>query len=431
VSSRLCSVCIVLGAFLLGARLQDVATRPAERPPRYAIRLPPPVTIEDIAWFGDMLSLSEAQRMVVSQLYGTYAGDYALIRSQIEPDLTAAATKAAAPEASLETDYIPFAAFQKECIERLISLDASLFDSIANLLSEPQREVLFSRVFWQRKRDRSSLFASQIPGSQVDMARLASAMLAERCNDPAIVDILMVYDAGATALFEARLWATLDGVTEGHILFERAKRGELAPDEFTRTYQDALSGRVRLGRQILQTNLECLSRLASVVPADIAAQLEDRFQAAAFRLIFPDPYDARPLIRVMRAQAGAERRRDKQFLDACDAYEARRASINQDMIARYIGWHEDFLSTMTKPDERTSKYLSEMDRLERARRENLVTLLDVIVPPRDAAMDERARAALDHCRTALAAPMRSVGPDFGFSSPNRLTSPASPPPFSR
>jgi len=328
------------------------------------------MTSDDLDVFFELVGLSEPQAMAARTVFATYLADYQSTSARLMPDLNSASILAARNAAS-EQDYAVFAQRRKSAAQRLMSLDDGLFDGITPILTDTQRELLVTRVLPLRRRDRCTLLGSRLPGSNVDLGRLAWQTLIDRRQDPAVTAILGQYDQQATPLFEERYWTTLEGFAEAIRLRAKLERGLLSSGEYPRLLEAALSRGVTISRRIARVNQQAMAALGGVVSAAEQARLVDAFRAAAFPAIFPDPFDAQSLIALIRQE-------NVDLDSALSEYARQQAHVNDQMVQRYVRWHEAFLTTMRIDQGLRESYVREMNELQRARHQNLARLLQVV-----------------------------------------------------
>lgn len=294
-------VLLGLGIFATVPASSPAAQDAASEMPKnsmYVIHLPAALTPREFERYVNLLTLSEAQ---ANALRSIYENQYLAKRRELEgeqmPPLIQASRKASVAtvpgEMTLEhaTLYDEFANLEGQAAQKLIAIEQPLFDLLAAMLSDSQRELL-PRVLAHRERTRCTLIFREVPAARIDLSRLVEFMELDPETMGRIDAIMGEYEQFLTPLTVrldklCRRW-----VVERYWLLLQHKASGLNTPEQIEGYMSKKRLKSRpiseLQLRIARLNSLYINNLIDVLPEPVGERLKQLYLQQAYPKIYPD-----------------------------------------------------------------------------------------------------------------------------------------------
>ena len=359
------------------------------------ITIPGSITSTDLAWYTDVLSLDETQKVFLNVFFEEYQQRDADLRSVHEAPLweTSRAIAESGPllqDPALVRSFEDLMDDRDSTVNRMKDLDDWLFSTLQEVLTEtqiagvPRARARRHRIVYRQMR-------CEYPGGGIDLSVLLHTLDGEfdliTANPGALNNILAEYERAATDALRAHYEAKLKLVVEmPKFVISLGPTPSLGAGQSTEAAtawsERLLEGLVRLNRRVARAgkrlhalNRRYLASLGALLEPQLEAELIRRFRTTAYPPVYPDPYDAdRVLAALEEIELAAGEQRD--LLDGIShLYRVERDNVSEQMVRRYISWREEFVKRRSFHPDASEAYKQEMDKLQEARAANATKLV--------------------------------------------------------
>lgn len=360
------------------------------------IIIPKPLTRSELAWCSGVLSLDETQRVLLNLFFFE---EY----QQRDADLRRAHVgrlwerSAAIGERGLQNgDPDVAAAFEDlmrdrgAFVKRVNGVDDWLFSELQTVLTEAQISRL-PRARARRDRTVYHELRCEYPGGGIDLAFLLYRLESEfdlRPSDPIAFDELLAqYEIEVTKAVRAHYRDKLKAIVESPKLLasRRTMRIEGADNSAELTFALAERfleenrrlnrGHVRAGKRLHALNRKYLASLGAFLEPDLRAEFTSRYQTAAYPPVYPDPYDADPILLAIDEIEFAEGEQEEIVKQIGHLYRHERDILAEKMVRRYVSWKAEFAERRSFHPNVFEAYKQEMRKLQEARAANATKLV--------------------------------------------------------
>jgi hypothetical protein len=403
-------------AVAVGWVLSCVLTRPACG--QGLPMLPDPVSTADLMRFADLLELSTEQQLSLEPLHDAYLERFRRLRDRairtFQDDMLDVGLRFAGnrfqipPREEIESLISQY----EDLLERITTVDRTLFSAIEPLLTEDQL-LRLPRVRHRRELQVYQMLASEMggefnPGAGIDLTRLVEGLDLAPADRVEADSILTGYESARLSRVKAldevirdAAVVALDTIDDLGIRgMSREQIIELVANQETieslkATFDEASKPFQAAAFELSQLNMRTFRRLDAALDDDAAADLRDRFYRRAFRRAYRGPGDwpreyekalaldglPEDLSEQIRLEADRYRRQDQQLVDAAVA--ALESSREYRNFSRLSGEETDPLEARIEQSRERRRELEESA---------LATLEALLGPSLAARLDEPAAA---------------------------------------
>lgn len=387
------------------------------------MRIPRPISVEQLVRYASILKLSEAQFLQFQALHKKYIDDDWAYREQyIQPvvDLSAEYSKRRNSEVAsheLSEIYVTLAELRTTAVNALLEGEDRLFSNLIPFLTDEQIAGL-ERAKYARIRDRWIVFFRGSPGTNIDLTMAVSLMKSNAFDMQPLDPIQFDQDS---LQYEKSLAEALVQATDVHFAnireaspiraemqefanttIARQRDGEVVDEaEFVSQYTAIKAGLLPLNdrrhlanRRIHDLHCEFLDHVEAQLPEVTAKELIHWFRKAAYPIVYPDPFDAESAFESALAIMSLDIEQHTVLDAMAMNYIQQRDLLSSKMVKEYLDWHAFVERRAGYKEEPYQQYRKTMLRLQLQRKENAAQAIAVLTSTLNEAQQRQMQGVL-------------------------------------
>lgn len=400
------------------ARVDSPPTTPPDQQPSAHPRvglsyaefyMPKSIMPGEIAWWADILDLSEAQRLAVTRLYDDFRVRDGAMRDEAMPWIWE--ESAAISAANDRNDnpvtaerYVDLLETRNRLADAVAKSEDHLLDQIDLVLAEAQRAQLM-RVRDLRTRMRCTEVPFHYAGSQVDLTvmlyRGGLGSRFEPRDQEAFQIAIQDYEKQVTNLFskhertlldlivrEMRFLTSIDDPSVDPNDPEQSARAKAYAESVVAECVAMTTEATRLDRQLLLVNNRYVDVIAATLPDEPARAFLATFRSVAYPSVYPNPFDITAILDNARILVTLNDDQALALAEIAKLYEKEEKHLSSSMVRRFVEYRDAYLQRRVFDYPAHAQFKQDMTALQNDRSaladKTLVQINGVLLPEQSA-----------------------------------------------